>query len=414
MKDDIKIIRELAKKAAEISSLPEQEKKRKLWYAHNSLKGEKPLILIFPEGSWRELIPQSQLRCTDETARKIEMELLMRIYRYEHLKDDAPIEADFDVRKVVNGGQNPWLPEGDWGIDIEREYNEGHEMFAFGQSIKSIGDLEKLRTPVLEYDEKATTAALEKHEEYLGGILPVKLKGYSIVSFHMMKMYSGFRGLNQMYMDFYENPDMVHKFMEIMTEGYIDMVESALVQGLLEMNNDGSYHSSGGKSYTGELPQKDYSGGLRLKDMWASSEAQELAGVSPAMHKEFSLEYEKRILKLFGLNGYGCCEPLQLLIDDIMEIPNMRRISISPFADFKTAAEKLGGRAIFSFKPNPAHLVGGFDKDAVYKYIIDVIEVNEANGCKTEIILKDTHTCENHPERFDLWLEAARGAVANK
>ena len=68
MNKDTKIIRGLAKRAAELSALPEQEEKRRLWYAHNSLKGEKPLILIFPESSWKELIPEGTLKCEDETA----------------------------------------------------------------------------------------------------------------------------------------------------------------------------------------------------------------------------------------------------------------------------------------------------------------------------------------------------------
>jgi len=145
--------------------------------------------------------------------------------------------------------------------------------------------------------------------------------------------------------------------------------------------------------------------------LWASAESQELSGVSPSMHKEFALEYEKRILSKFGLTGYGCCEPLHDRLDDVLEIPNIRRLSISPFTDTKIAAEKLGGKAIYSFKPQPSHLVGRFDDDLVHKYLKEVIEVCDANGCKLEIILKDTHTCQNHPERFERWLETARRAV---
>jgi hypothetical protein len=31
--------------------------------------------------------------------------------------------------------------------------------------------------------------------------------------------------------------------------------------------------------------------------------------------------------------------------------------------------------------------------------------------CVLEIILKDTHTCEHHPERFDAWCRIARKEV---
>jgi len=51
MNQDYLVVRELVKKVRDIAALPIQEEKRQLWYKHNSLKSEKPLILIFPEGS---------------------------------------------------------------------------------------------------------------------------------------------------------------------------------------------------------------------------------------------------------------------------------------------------------------------------------------------------------------------------
>ena len=34
-----------------------------------------------------------------------------------------------------------------------------------------------------------------------------------------------------------------------------------------------------------------------------------------------------------------------------------------------------------------------------------------ARDCVLEIVLKDTHTCEHHPERFDDWTRIAREAI---
>ena len=95
---------------------------------------------------------------------------------------------------------------------------------------------------------------------------------------------------------------------------------------LLRLNNDETYHSSGGLGYTDELPQADFDGTVRPCDMWASAEAQEMAQVSPAMHAEFILPYERRLLAPFGLNGYGCCEDLADKMDDVLTIPNLRRV----------------------------------------------------------------------------------------
>lgn len=129
------------------------------------------------------------------------------------------------------------------------------------------------------------------------------------------------------------------------------------------------------------------------------------------MHEEFALRYERPLLEPFGLTGYGCCEDLTLKLDDVLKIKNIRRISISPFADVDKCAEKLGAKAIYSWKPHPAHLVGVFDEQKVRSYIRHTLEATRANGCVMEMILKDTHTCENQPERFDEWCRIAREEV---
>jgi len=46
------IVRDLATRVAEIAALPEMAEKRALWKRHNSLQSTRPLVLVFPEGSW--------------------------------------------------------------------------------------------------------------------------------------------------------------------------------------------------------------------------------------------------------------------------------------------------------------------------------------------------------------------------
>lgn len=89
----------------------------------------------------------------------------------------------------------------------------------------------------------------------------------------------------------------------------------------------------------------------------------------------------------------------------VVKIPNIRRISISPFADVEKCAGQLGNKYIFSWKPHPAHLVGDFDENKIREYIRHTLDVTR--DCVIEMILKDTHTCENHPERFTRWSEIA-------
>ena len=104
--EDRKILRDLAKRVADIASLPIMAERRELWKKHNSLKPVRPMILIFPEGSWGELLPHSNLKCQGDQARGIEWSLRSRIYYHEHFLDDTVIEKEWIVSKAI--GNTGW------------------------------------------------------------------------------------------------------------------------------------------------------------------------------------------------------------------------------------------------------------------------------------------------------------------
>ena len=82
------VIRDLAKKLADLANQPIMEERRKLWYAHNDLKTDQPVIDCSPEGAWREVITPDSLVCQDAAAREIEWTLRARIYRAEVINDE--------------------------------------------------------------------------------------------------------------------------------------------------------------------------------------------------------------------------------------------------------------------------------------------------------------------------------------
>ena len=90
--------------------------------------------------------------------------------------------------------------------------------------------------------------------------------------------------------------------------------------------------------------------------------------------------------------------------------PEVVTIRVSD-ADVEKCAEKLRGDYIFSWKPHPANLVGRFDEGSIRRYIRRTIKTAEKHDCVLEMILKDTNTCEHHPERFDRWTQIAREEV---
>jgi hypothetical protein len=130
------------------------------------------------------------------------------------------------------------------------------------------------------------------------------------------------------------------------------------------------------------------------------------------MHEEFAVQHEKKFLALFGLNSYGCCEPLHNKLDLLIRnIPNLRRFSISPWADVEKCAEKLQNKYIYSYKPNPAMLASEtFNPEAVRRSITEFCE--KTKGCVTEIVMKDTHTLRNEPHRLSEWVRITKEVVA--
>lgn len=400
---DRRVVRDLARRVAEIAELPEMRERIDLWRRHNDLERVRPLILVFPEGAWGELLPESTLSCEDPGARGIEAELRRRIYTYERFASDNVVTAEWIVGKVIHSSG--------WGLTAQhRPSTAARGAWAFDPVILSPADLAKLRFPEIQYDEEATQRHLAFAHDLFGDILDVQLRGVCHVSFHLMNLYTGWRGLQQVMADMVMEPQMLHDAMAFLEEGHHRLVRQYVEQNLLSLNNDNTYHSSGGNGYTSQLPAPGFDPErVRPCDMWASAESQEMAGISPEHHEEFALQYERRLLEPFGLTGYGCCEPLHDRLDRVFTLPRIRRISISPFADVERSAEQLGDRYIFSWKPQPSHLVGAFRPDLIRDYLARTVEI--ARDCVLEIILKDTHTCEGHPERFDEWTRIARSLV---
>ena len=87
---DVEVLRNLARKIAQIASLPVQRERERLWKDFNSLRPRRPMILASPEGGWIDLISGQELLCRDEHMRNWEWGLRERIFRHEHIKDDQP------------------------------------------------------------------------------------------------------------------------------------------------------------------------------------------------------------------------------------------------------------------------------------------------------------------------------------
>lgn len=403
---DRRILRALARRIRDLTVDPARAATIAGWKRHNRLEPGRPMVLVFPEGGWRELIPEkSHPTCTDPWLRPFERELRRQIYTAEHFLSDNLADGVIEVPKVIHS--TGWGPEARW---IFSDDPTGARRF--DPIIHRPADLARLHHPTIVWDEAASLRNLEVMIELVGDLLNVRLVGLKHVSFHLMSMWTAWRGLEETFMDMVEAPEFVHEAMEFLTLGHLGLIRQYEEQGLFDLNNDNTYHATGGNSWSDEpfLPGFD-PGRIRARDLWASAESQELDPVSPEMHAAFAMQYEGRLLELFRHNGYGCCDGLHHKIEEVLSLPRVRRVSMSPFAKVDRAIPGLGARAIFSWKPHPGCLVGPFHEERIRTGLRHTLELARAHGTILEIILKDTHTCEGRPECFDHWSRICREEV---
>jgi len=395
------ILRELAKQVAELAARPVEKEKRELWYRHNALESTRPLVFCDPENGWNEILTPDTLRCEGGLARAWEWYLRREVFWGAHMRDDKVIEAVFNVGHVYT--------ETDWGLRETRIGGEGGGSWRWEAPLKTYDDMDKLRFPQITVDYEATQELLQLAQETFGDILQVRLKTVWWWSFGMTQTLVYLRGLEQIMYDMVDCPEGVHRLMAFLRDGHAARLDFLEKNGLLFLNNDGTYVGSGGFGWTHELPQPDFSGHVRPIDMWGFAESQETVGISASMFEEFIFPYQLTLLERFGLNCYGCCEPLDSRWHVVKKFPRLRRVSMSPWANVEVMAERLGNRYIFSWKPHPGVLAADtFDEEFVRQTLRQGLNVLKKNDCRVEIIMKDCHTIRHDPQRVTRWVQIAK------
>jgi len=399
---DKNILRELANKVRLLSMKKDNDEKRKLWYAHNGLSSKRPVIFCDPENGWNEVITEDMLNCSDTLARRWELVLLKELF-YGRLNDDKPLEPYFDIAYTSYGDS--------WGADEVIQGGKDGGSYVWEGRIKELEDTKLLHFPEVNVDYKKTLNTYEAANEVFEDILKVRIKGYWWWSFGLTYDLARFVGLENMLIYFYDKPELIHKIMGILRDGSMAKLDYLEENSLLDLNNDISYVGSGGLGYSRELPKRNTEcKNIETIDMWGFSESQETGSISPAMFEEFIFQYQLPILKRFGLNCYGCCEPLDKRWDVVKKTPNLRRVSVSSWANLEKMANNLQDRYVFSYKPTPTDLaVPEIDKDIVRKKIRSAVEITK--GCVVEFIMKDNHTIGKNPQNLIDWVKIVREEI---
>ena len=101
---DVDILRGLARRKMEIAEDPLNLERRRLWYRHNGLAPERPMVLAEIQGCLSELERGGHLvlQCRNDLARAIEYELRKEQYEFDVLKDDHVVEPWIDCNWIVH------------------------------------------------------------------------------------------------------------------------------------------------------------------------------------------------------------------------------------------------------------------------------------------------------------------------
>ncbi|MDP7348590.1 MAG: hypothetical protein QF735_10170, partial [Phycisphaeraceae bacterium] len=299
-----------------------------------------------------------------------------------------------------------------YGVDVPYTFGENRGSYVWDAPINDLArDFDKLHFRQLYVDREGTQRDLQRANDLFGDLLPARLHWRPWWTVGMTWEAAKIIGLEGLMLAMMDQPQEVHRLMSFLRDDHLHFLDWFEQQGLLTSNNTYECLGSGGVGYTSQLPGDDVSDGpARLDELWGFAESQETVGISPQMFDEFVLPYQLPLMEKFGLNYYGCCEELEQRIDLVLKhVPHLRRVSVSPKADQRALAEKLGGRYVYCRKADPVPVCVEFDEDLIRADIRHTLEA--AGGSPLDIILKDTHTVQNEPSRLGRWVRIAREEV---
>jgi len=401
--NDLDVLRELGKQVAEIAALPVQEEKRKLWRKLNSLRPERPMVMI-DQVCWNEMNVDDELtmRCSNAECRGYEWYLRSTLYQWKHFAVDMVVEPFIKVPKAIHNSGFGILVEEETAVLDPTNSVVGH---IYRNQFETDEDILRIQMPKVSHDQAETERRLAFAHEVFDGILEVRAWGCDPY-LSLWDPISTWVGVEGTLYGLIDRPEYMHKLVRRMTEGYLSMLDQLEEQGLL-CEPQQLIHCTG--AYTDELPAEGYDPQKpRCKDIWMFGLAQVFSSVSPEMFKEFEVDYASKICERFGLVYYGCCDPLDGKMDEVRLIPNVRKVSISPWANQERGAEQIGRDFVFSRKPSPAMVaVDSFDSEVVKRDLMETKKICERHGCPLEFILKDISTVRYEPQRLTEWARVA-------
>ena len=406
---DRDILRELATRYMAYATSDKNKEKRELWRALNNLGMQKPMIAI-DQMPWHELDVDGFLQCKvqDPYFWGVEWTLRSEIYKWEHLPADMVLSPYISLpRPIHNTGV---------GIETRRLAHSSTgqiQTHLFEDQFEELEDVAKIQTPVVTIDRAREAEIVETAKDIFDGIAPVRLRGFQLHA-GLWDQITFWKGVENCYIDLIDRPELIHAIVGRYTDATLAMLDQINELGVYDASCPICHCSY---IYSDRLGVGDWEQDIpnpTTYDGWTYSMAQLFTAVSPAINEEFEVPYMSKIFSRFGSVYYGCCERLDDRLDIIDRMPNIRKVSCSPWSDRDHFAATLPKKYIMSNKPNPGFLAHTtFDEELVRKDLRHTISAAKAHGLGLEFLLKDITTVRGDPKRLWRWSEIALEETMN-
>ena len=407
---DRDILRGLAEQKAAAGAESSQKEKARLWAALNDLKSERPLVWI-NEIPWNEMNVDDELtlQCEGRWAREQEENLRKELYQWNHLPGDMVVNPWIACPKAIHST--------DFGIVEDTDVvktDETNEVVSrhFIVQIEKMADLGKIQMPEVTYSEEQTAVREAAFNNVFGDILPVKVVGQSHIWFTPWDFLIRWTGIENAMIGLYTEPELYHAAVDRLVDAWMVELDQFDELNALELDNNNERVGSGGYGYISELPSlENRPEHVHPSDMWGCSNAQIFSEVSPEMHWDFAIAHDMRWMERWGVNYYGCCEPLHHKTEQLKKVPRLRKVATSAWCDVEKLMSGLGSDMVYSIKPSPAILAE--DEWHPERARAEIRRVLDIGGdAHMEFIMKDISTVRYKPERLWEWSEIAMQEVS--
>jgi uroporphyrinogen-III decarboxylase len=306
-------IDKLVDKVLKLDKSQRNQNLRKFWQDFYAFKerDKVPISVNFVNAFWVKTLNFNLVEMYEKPERYLMNTLKARIFHHDQFLDDSILEQEVNIN--FGTALVPSL------FGIEPIFRQDTDPWRGKPIIKCDKDLESIDYP--DFHKSGLMPRIHRFYEDLNRIACGRFK-VTICPFDRGPWGVAWylRGLKELIVDTYTNPDFVHRIMKFVTESRLRWERER------------------------EIFLSEKMTCINLFNDEVNCEI-----ISPRIYEKFIYPYERKIAESYpkGIFYYHSCGNLTPILEKIAILPGLKRLQISPSTDFKVAANKLDGRIVF-------------------------------------------------------------------